>query len=604
MNTLSGPSITASKTSTTTNPVTINISSAHEGSIYYSINNGPYKPYTGSFEVSSNCYIKSYYIRESDGLESSTSLYRVSNIRNTDKPTVIINATPNPYSSTDLADEVTVTIKAYDYDIIEYSYDNIYFRTYKGPFKITNNATIYARAKNYNGYGYDELVINNLNPIKPTTLDSEILINPTGQNKSNSVNEVKVSLVYDKRATNKLYKKGNSDSWHEYTGPFTVIKNTVIYLYEEDDLRGTGYKTKKIDFLPEGLVDPIIKAYPSNSVIASEVEVVIEYDSAATVKQYSIDGGPLQDYTGPIVVDKNYTTIYAYSKDINGNVATSTYTITNIHLLNKVVLDEGMYYLIKLNYPSTSKPSGREYKYGLDGEWKSYPSQGILLIKPEYKDQLLEDGILVLTLKDDDGKNYTFNGDWYIIDDNISTILANIAMRWNAEPPAKPIINPSTTDWTSKLEISIDYVNKMEQYLYKIVYKDGRTTGWLDYEGPFEVNENGATIYAKAMDELEVWSDISEYSIKNIDDGNPGVRYMNVLSTSIGTIKVSVEGLDNESGIKYYYYSTDNDHYNVSNSNEIIVLRFFISCFISIIFIVGIFLLIRLGSFNNLDTPF
>ena len=30
---------------------------------------------------------------------------------------------------------------------------------YYGPFEVTNNVTVYARAKNYNGYAYDQLVL-------------------------------------------------------------------------------------------------------------------------------------------------------------------------------------------------------------------------------------------------------------------------------------------------------------------------------------------------------------------------------------------------------------------------------------------------------------
>ncbi len=569
INNLAGPHITANKTTTTTTPVKITMTTDFEGDIYYSLNGGATRRYEGPFDVSSNVHIDAYYIRKSDGLRSKGSYYRVENIRNTNKPTVNIYANPDPHTSRSLADKVKVTIKAYDYDLIEYSFDDIYYMVYYGPFEVTNNVTVYARAKNYNGYAYDQLVINNLNPIKPTNLSSEISLNPAGQNKYNSVNEVTVTLTYDDRAKEKKYKLGSTDSWHDYTGPFAITKNTTIYLYEKnDEIRGVGTNQRVVNFLPDGLIDPIIRAIPDNSKIASDVDVMIEYDSVATVKKYSINGGALQNYNGQFNISTNNTVIYAYSEDINHNVATTTYTITNIHDITTAVLDKGMYYLIHLNYPSTSKPDKREYKYGLDGEWKPYPPEGLLLIKPQYKDILVHDDVLIIKLTDDDGNEYEFKGDWYIMDDTISNILANIGMRWNTEPPAKPIIQPYTNNWVSKLDISIDYIDRMEKYLYKIVYKDGRTTGWLDYVGPFTVEENEAVVYAKAMDELEVWSEEASYRITNIDDGNPGVRYMNVVNTTTGTITVSVDGLDNESGIKYYYYSTDNEHFNVSDTKQ------------------------------------
>ena len=569
MNNLGGPTIRANKTGETTTPVEITMTSAYEGDIYYSINGGTTKKYTGPFSVSSNCHITAYTIRKSDGLKSRTNYYRVDNIRNTNKPTVNIVATPNPYTTVGLVDKVSVRIEAYDYNLVEYSFDGIYYRAYHGEFNVTNNTTVYARAKNINGYSYDELTINNVNPIKPTKLESEIIIDPNGQNKYNSVNEVKVRLVYDERATVKKYKLGNNDTWHDYEEPFNITRNTTIYLYEtNEEIRGLGTNERIVNFLPIGLTDPEILANPKNGIIASDVDVQIEYDSAATVRKYSIDGGSLQNYNGSFNIEKNNTTIYAYSEDINHNIATSTYTITNIHDITTAVLDKGKYYLIKLNYPTTSDPEQREYRYGEDGEWKKYPSEGILLIKPEYKDELIHDDILVIKLQDEEGNEVEFKGDWYIIDDSLANIIANIGMRWSTGEIPTPVIIPDTTNWTSKLGITIDYVSKMKEYKYKIVYKDGRTTGWIDYIGPFEVEENEAVIYAKSLNENEVWSKEASYKVENVDNGNPGVRYINVVETTTGTIKVSVDGLNDEGNIREYYFSTDNEHYEASDTKE------------------------------------
>ena len=567
VNGLAGPTITANKTGTTSTPVTITLTTSQPGDIYYSINNGTVKRYEEPFIVNNNCHIKAYYIRKQDGLRSKDSYYNVSNIRNSNKPTVIISASPNPYTSTTLSDSVSVKITGYDYDLMEYSFDDVYYQTYKGGFNVTSNVTVYARARNINGYAYDQLVINNVNPIKPTNLTSEISIDPNGQNKYGSVNEVKVTLTYDQRAVIKKYKIGSNDTWHDYIGPFNVTKNTTIYLYEaNNEIRGTGTNKKKIDFLPTGLTDPEIVANPVNSVIASDVGVQIDYDVLATVRKYSIDAGPLIDYTEPFNISKNNTTIYAYSEDINGNIATSSYTITNIHSISTVVLDKGKYYLIKLNYPTTSLPSSREYRYKPDGSWKLYPTDGILLIKPQYKDELIHDDILVIKIIDDNGNEVEFHGDWYVMDDSVENILADIGIRWKTESAPTPIITGSTTDWTSSLKITIDYVETVAEEKYKIVYKDGRTTGWLDYAGPFNVTENGAIIYAKSKDFNGVWSKEANYKVTNVDENNPGLRYINVMSTTTGTIKVSIDGLSNSANIEKYYYSLDNKNFKESTS--------------------------------------
>ena len=82
----------------------------------------------------------------------------------------------------------------------------------------------------------------------------------------------------------------------------------------------------------------------------------------------------------------------------------------------------------------------------------------------------------------------SFNVDHYIIDDSLAKIIANISIRWENQKPGLPVFEPATTNWVSALDMDIDYPVDMEEYVYKIVYKDGTTTGWLDYKGTFTIS--------------------------------------------------------------------------------------------------------------------
>ena len=594
-NRLAGPKIITSRTNASLDPVTITLNSDHPGDIYYYIDGGSRKTYTEPFTIDKNATISAYYERTSDGLKSDTSSSVIDIIRDPALPHITFEVTPSdPRTSSQIVDGcVTVKIN-YTYPNSGYYYfsDDWYWTyRYNNPITVCSNKTITAYAENANGKTVESIVINNVKPKIKRTLDSEIIIDPAAQNKNNSVEEVTVTLTFDDDATVKQYRIG-TDGPYDYTGPFTVNKNTTIRLYEEDDIGNTGSNSKRIDFLAKGITDPEIKVLPDNSTRSTVDDVTINYDESATIKKYQIGNGEIKDYTGPFKVYSNQN-IYAYSKNADDEEAYSNYLVSNIiggsrsgsgngtggssgsdndgtQAVNTVVIEQGGYYLIKLSFPNTSDPNYREYKYGETGEWKKYPKDGILLINPEYEDQLLDDsGKLAIKIKDENNQEISFNGDHYIIDDSLVNIIANIFIRWETKNPDTPIIIPQTTNWVSALDIDIEYPLDMEEYKYKIVYADGTTTGWKDYKGTLTIDSNGATIYAKCMDELEVWSEIAEFNVTNVDDGNPGVKYMNVIKTTSSSIKVSVDGLDEESGIKYYYYSTDAEHYSVSPSKEI-----------------------------------
>lgn len=87
----------------------------------------------------------------------------------------------------------------------------------------------------------------------------------------------------------------------------------------------------------------------------------------------------------------------------------------------------------------------------------------------------------------------------------------------NAEKPAKPILTPSTTAPTNKpVTVTATFHGEPVQ---EISTDNGIT--WVPYTTALTIEENGITILARAKNEAELYSDIAQLTINNIDKTPP-----------------------------------------------------------------------------------
>ena len=496
--------------------------------IEYKIDNGSWTTYSEPFFVDKNCTIYARYIRASDGKQSQISSYYVSNIKQRNLPYVVINANPDYLSQS--VTSTTITINAQDYDTLEYSFDNIVYQPYSKSFKVKESTTIYAKATNSVGTTTtNRIIVTKSAPKEQVELEVEIKVNPEKQeliDNNEITNIVEVEIEYDERATTKLYKIGNGN-WQDYQGSFTLNKNETIYAYETS-ANGSGSTQKTIDYLTLSITQPKINIDIEDSSVY-KVNVEIKYDDNAIIKRYRIisdDGtiGQWIDYEGPFEVNENCE-IEAYQEDKLGNSNSSKKTINNIiPEPTYETIDQGDYYLIRLNYPSTSKVSAREYKWKSDGTWKSYDSRGIMLIKQESASNynLNVDG---MEIEDENGQTIIIPIDHvYVLDLPLSELSENLFMRWDDEKPQTPEIIIDKTSPATEVEVTINYAKTIMQKYYKIVYSDGTETEWKKYEGSFTIDKNNTTIYAYGKNRLEVNSEIAELKIENIDENAPEIE--------------------------------------------------------------------------------
>lgn len=509
--------------------------------IYIKIDNGKWQKYTEPIELTKNQSVYAKYIRESDGKESDITSRYINNIKQYQKPYVKIETIPSLYTTTD---NIEVKISGSDYEKLEYSYDGVIYYPYTESLTITENKRLYAKGKNKVGETVEYIDITNIGDDAPAYLEPLTLsIYAAPEKNDRLVASTEITIDYDKKATKKYYRLGSGD-WIEYTGTFKVEKNTLIQAYETSD-NGKGSAIKRIDYLTNGIMEPDIEFEPDDQATES-VLVKIVYDQNATMKKYRIGNGDLIDYTEPFKVDEN-TEIYAYNQNITEEEASSYKEITNIVSPPRVVaIDKGKYFILKLNYPMSSTENTREYKWQQNGTWKKYNTNGMLLIREEYKDEILGKGDNpVVEVEDDNNNIIRFSDDYYIIDKPLNELMENLFMRWDPYTPEKATFKLSTTEPAKKVKVTINYDNEIRDKYYKTVDSDGNESEWKKYTEALTIIKNNIVIYAKGTTNTEIESEISSAKITNIDEENPDIVANADFITPTRELTIQLEATDN-----------------------------------------------------------
>ena len=566
--TLAGPII---KINSTGEQATITVTTAEVArKIYIKLGNQSYQEYTEPFTVSTNMTVSAYYISYVEGITSKTSYARVTGLNQGEKPSVVIDADPYPYGNNDIVDKVTVTITT-DASIAEYSFDGSVYQTYTGELEITSNCRIYARATNDYGTTVEYLDITNLSntaPAKKENLSVSITVTPEPKLTTTLTDNATVSITYDEKATGKYYSIGKYGTLQEYTESFTVTENCTIYAYATSS-NGVGQAVKIIDNITTGIAEPVIEGDPSNNQGTTKTKISITFDSTAKTTRYEINGDGLRDYTGEFEVEENCI-IRAVNTNSLGQTSESTYRVENIvATAPPLLLDKGDYYILKLPFPEGS--TNQEYKYKEDGIWKSYPSDGILFIKPEKKDEVLSNDKIKIKIEDENGNEINFNGDWYLLDVPISELFEYISMRWDRVQASSPNIILNTTEPAREVSVSILYSSTILEKQYKIVYPDGTQTDWQEYKAPFTVDQKGTIIYARGIDDAEVYSKEAILQVTNIDEESPVIELTADLENTQQKVGVKVVVTD-DTKVETIKWASGNlgESYFINNGTAII----------------------------------
>ena len=121
---------------------------------------------------------------------------------------------------------------------------------------------------------------------------------------------LKLNLYYPEESYNWQWRYGLTDNdideefeetgWVDYTGPILIRIEDIPRIYIRYDQDG---ETKILP--PTGVAFVEITFAKEKVACGDSTEVTIEYDANAILKQYRLNGGPWQDYEGPLEVNGN-----------------------------------------------------------------------------------------------------------------------------------------------------------------------------------------------------------------------------------------------------------------------------------------------------------
>jgi len=216
--------ITPSTTEWTNQNVTVTAvfgGSAPLASKQYKVGDGEWSDYVNNVVVTENATV-SFKAVDTEGREKTASIA----IENIDK--VIPTITDITPSTTEWANQ-NVKVTAVFSDNVEvatkqYKIDNGSWQDYTDKVTVTANATVCFKAVDTAGNEKTEsVVIGNIDKVNPTI--TNIVITPS--NLTNTDVSVSADFTDNVAVATKRYKIGSS-TWQDYTGSFTVTKNTEV----------------------------------------------------------------------------------------------------------------------------------------------------------------------------------------------------------------------------------------------------------------------------------------------------------------------------------------------------------------------------------------
>ncbi len=333
----------------------------------YKIGNGEWKNYTAPFKVSANEEIIFRGV-DAAGNESQSSL----NITNIDKSSDI-----KPFIRPDITtltnQSVTVTVIFRD-DLTrcEYKIGNGEWRSYTAPFEMAENGFIYVRANNVQGKQvnaeFEVDYIDKTPPEKPIVRAD--ITAPTRE-------DVTVTASLNGNDGKLRYKIGENGVWREYTAPFTVRENAMVYVCSEDDA-GNWSEPAELDIRNIDKTPPTKPVITPNITAPTREDVLLtaDFSDDAVVRQFKIGSGKWQEYTEPVKLGAN-AIVYFKAADALGNEVVNSINITNIDKTPPTAPAISADILVPTTDTVTvtaafSRDSVvRQYKID-DGEWQNY----------------------------------------------------------------------------------------------------------------------------------------------------------------------------------------------------------------------------------------
>jgi hypothetical protein len=262
--------------------------------------------------------------------------------------------------------------------------------------------------------------------------------------------------------------------------------------------------------------NPIMVASPSTPTIEN-VLVTITYSTDSVIQEYSLDGTIWSNYTSPVIVTENNTTVYARGKKSSGSVSgVATLTVTNIDKIVPTVTYgtnggsvQTASTTVTANDLGGSDINVSTLQYIWDTQNTIEPISGWTTFT---NGQTLTKGSVTGTYyiwikaSDNAGNSITSKSNAFVIDNTV---------------PANPTMSANPATWTNgSVVVTITYSGDSTIKEYSL-----NGTTWNTYTSPIAVTTNGTTVYARGKDSVGNVSGQSTLTIANIDKIVPTVAY-------------------------------------------------------------------------------
>lgn len=246
---------------------------------------------------------------------------------------------------------------------------------YSGPVNINSSKTLKIRVHKNGQYSGTAIYNYNIDlepPAEPVITANTTT--PTNQ-------DVTVTINYPVDAAVKRYLI-NGVAYQNYSGPFLISQNATIEAKCQDAAGNWSSEASltisNIDKTPPD--DPIINA--STTLPVRSVDITITYPIDAVIKEYKLQNGTYQNYTGTFTLTNN-TIVYARCQDAVGNPSNEvSFVISNIDTMppNDPVIDASTTSLatnIDITISYSADAVTKEYKLK-GGSYQNYTGTFIL----------------------------------------------------------------------------------------------------------------------------------------------------------------------------------------------------------------------------------
>ena len=445
----------------------------------YKINNGIEQAYTQPLRITQNCTITAYARKQgvTDAVATQVIQFEEEPVKEIQAPIIYqtINAERTKAMIQIQYDEVLAVSK-------QYGINAGALQNYTQTFWAEDGDIIYAINTDKDGNSRDTTFTVSLTPENPNNpnppIKEEIKAPVISQTANADKTQATITISYDTvLAVSKQYSI-NGGALQEYQGSFTAVNGDIIYAINTDKDGNSKDTTFTVVLIPDNPSMEEIKAPTIQKEFINDkqaAKISISYDETLAVsKQYSIDGGALQTYTGPFEVQKNGTVIYAINTDKDGNSKDTTFIVTGI--------------MKKLDVSITATPEGVE--------------ASSVSVKIDYDTRATS---RTYTINGGEEQNYT----------GAFTVTQNCTIRAIAKDNedgygetqkqitnlpngiAAPIFQVTKTTETQGEVANVSIVYDAKATIKKYSINGGELQ---DYTGSFQVRENGTKIYAYSMD--------------------------------------------------------------------------------------------------------